>query len=87
MSNENEEKSLIDKLKSNCLIKLRENSFKEHWNTLSQEECISRIFEELTELFNAIDWKKPAIEVWREASDVCNFIAFLADNYEKKIII
>jgi len=86
MSELKEEVFLINKLKNNCLVKLRENCHKEHWKTLTKDDCINRIHEELTELLNAIDWNKNPEEVWREASDVCNFLAFLADNYENNII-
>jgi hypothetical protein len=42
---------------------------------------LNRLQGELTELLNEILRKAPAVNVWREAGDVANFVMFLASSY------
>lgn len=85
MSREIEEIKLISELSSNCLVKLRNNSFKEHWIDTDIDMLIQCLRKEVIELEEAITEKKSIEDVWREAGDVANFAAMIADKYDKEV--
>jgi len=82
MSTENQENNLITILSQVCLEKLEENRHKKHWNEFEIMWLFDRIEEEIKELKKAVISGKPVIDVWREAADVANFAAFIAQNFE-----
>lgn len=60
-------------------IKLRENSHKAHWNTVTTEWLLNRCMEELNELQEALGNEDPG-DIVRECADVANFAMMIADN-------
>ena len=76
------EKELAETLHLFCLEKLQENRGKPHWSELNTESILTLLTIEISELISAIDNNLPKEEVWREAADVANFAAMIADNYE-----
>lgn len=59
--------------------KLRANSHKAHWSTVSQDWLFDRLCEEVAELSKALDGGDPE-SIVSECSDVANFCLFIADN-------
>jgi len=84
MSNPNEERNIIEKLCMFCLNKLRINRYKKHWNDLEYIDLFTMLKNKVLKLKEAINSKKTPEEVWKEAADVANFCAMIADNYEKE---
>ena len=76
------EKELAGTLHSFCLEKLQENRNKPHWSELNTEGILTLLTMEISELISAIDNNLPKAEVWREAADIANFAAMIADNYK-----
>lgn len=85
MSEQIEEQKLIRTLRNRCLKKLRLNSNKLHWSHCTLKWHFNRVNQEIKELKKAIENNKSKSEIWDEAADICNFIAFIADNYKPKI--
>jgi len=76
------EKELAGTLHLFCLEKLQENRGKPHWRETRINFLLADLVQELAELISAIDNNLPKAEVWREAADIANFAAMIADNYE-----
>ena len=72
-----DELNAIERFNKVMLEKLRENSNKPHWSTLSYEEAYDGLMGEVTELRDAI-YSEDYQEVAREAADVANFAMFIA---------
>lgn len=79
MSSLKQDRELLDNFNTIILGKLRANRFKSHWRTLSTEDCIKRIEEELVELKEAVKIGKKA-SIAMEAADVAVFCAMLFEN-------
>ena len=84
MSTQFEEEKMIKKLSNSCIEKLKLNSHKNHWNTLSFSQLSDYLDKELYELNDAMFSKKSPKEVWSEIGDACNFLAMIGENYEKQ---
>lgn len=80
MSSRPQEADLVARFSRVMSQKLRENSHKEHWSGLTPGMCLRRISQELGELRRAVKRGASAKDIAREAADVANFAAFLADN-------
>ena len=76
------EKELARTLHLFCLEKLQENRGKPHWRETRINFLLADLVQELAELISATDNNLPKEEVWREAADIANFAAMIADNYE-----
>lgn len=74
--------NLIDCLAVFAKQKMRANLCKGHWGGMSQEALVQRAGEEFGELLIAITSGEHPDEVWKEAGDVANIVAMMADNYE-----
>lgn len=59
-------------------LKLQENGHKKHWSTLHPDYLIERLYQEASELWEAIG-KRDASEIVKEAADVANFAMMIAD--------
>jgi len=81
MSRKEQEQHLVTVLSEMCLEKLKENRDKVHWNQVGFDWLFARLKDEMAELEEAVRLQKPAIDVWKEAADVANFAAFIADNF------
>jgi NTP pyrophosphatase (non-canonical NTP hydrolase) len=81
-STKEEEINLINRLYNRCLRKLRKNRSKDHWNSLTIEQAFDRLYEEIAELWEAIQNKESVTKVYDEAADVANFTAFIMDIYK-----
>jgi hypothetical protein len=79
MSTEHEELYLIERLRAACLVKLRSNSHKKHWKTLSNQQLLRLLKKEVSELETCIN-KGTESGAWYEAGNVANFAAMIADN-------
>jgi NTP pyrophosphatase (non-canonical NTP hydrolase) len=79
MSTIKQDIDLVENLSTIILGKLRANRFKEHWRTLSTEDILRRIDEEVVELKEAVQ-KGKISNICLEASDVAVFCAMLIDN-------
>lgn len=79
MSTLKQDKELVDNLSTIILGKLRANRFKEHWRTLSIQDILNRIDEEVIELKESVKVGKKA-HICQEAADVAVFCAMLIDN-------
>ena len=86
MSRQAEEQEAVQLLGGWMEAKLRDNAFKPHWNTESNDDLIMRALEEMSELNEALqeiettedrDAIKAAIE---ECADVANFMAMICHN-------
>ena len=80
-----EERALAFSLHEHMLAKLRENRGKRHWLECSPQFLIDRLHEEVEELEQALggyleEGSAEDSDVWREAADVGNFAAMLAEN-------
>ena len=82
MSREIEELKLIERLKDNCLFKLRVNCNKDHWNKTELIVLCNYLLKEVTEIQQAIIDEESPESVWLEAGDIANFAAMIADTYE-----
>ena len=80
-----EEGVLADVLRQHMVDKLAENRGKAHWRTpgVPHTYLLGRLFDEVHELKNAVRDNELSRNVWREAADVANFAAMIADLYEK----
>jgi NTP pyrophosphatase (non-canonical NTP hydrolase) len=58
--------------------KLQENDHKKHWSTMHPDYLIERLYQEASELWEAIG-KRDASEIVKEAADVANFAMMIAD--------
>ncbi len=77
-----EEKALVELLSVAQREKLRENAHKDHWRTCSVTFLLSRLDEEVHELRMEVllGWSEDRAEkILREAADVANFAAMIAD--------
>lgn len=59
--------------------KLRDNSHKAHWSTVSQQWLLNRCMDEIRELQEALKSGR-AYDIVSEAADVANFAMMIADN-------
>jgi len=82
-STENEELRLVTLLSNHMVLKLAENRFKSHWDYETLQFFSMRLTQEKKELMRAVQSGASAEDVWREAADIANFAAMLADNYAK----
>lgn len=60
------------------LKKLRENSHKAHWSTVSTEFLLDRLLEEVEELAEALDYGSTD-DIVSECADVSNFAMMIAE--------
>ena len=60
--------------------KLRANDHKPHWSIAHPDYLIHRLFQEVNELWRAMEGELTADEVIKEAADVANFAMMIADN-------
>jgi NTP pyrophosphatase (non-canonical NTP hydrolase) len=60
--------------------KLRANADRKIWTETPLPVLFYRLLEEVEELKEALDLKKDAEEIWKEAADVANFAAMIADS-------
>jgi len=85
MSNRTEEAALAGYLGKVMQEKLAQHSdTREHWRSENRDFLMMRLIEEMKELEAAMERGHSVIEVWREAADVANIAAMLADNYGGK---
>lgn len=82
MSKRHEEKALTRTLEEYMRAKLRANHHKSHWHREDVEALLNGIQGELDELRLAIEDECEVTAVWKEAADVANFAAMVADTYE-----
>ena len=75
---EAEDRRVIDNLSLRQLRKMRANSLKAHWSTVSQAWLFARLLEEVAELARALAAGDPE-EIADECADVANLSAMLAD--------
>ena len=78
-----EEIELIDTLRNRCLMKIKQNREKPGWKKLTIKEAFDRLYQEIEELREAIDNDSAVYEVYNEAADVANFVAFIMDLYKE----
>jgi NTP pyrophosphatase (non-canonical NTP hydrolase) len=81
MSYEAEENALVEELAVVMRQKLAENRRKPHWRQADLGYLTRRIYDEARELSRAIKRGATPAEVRREAADVANFAAMVADLY------
>ncbi len=80
-----DERRLVAALSESMLTKLAENRGKLHWQECAPEFLLGRLDAEVEELRQALggyleEGSAEADDVWREAADVANFAAMLAEN-------
>lgn len=83
MSRAIEEINLVSTLSKYCFEKLEQNSHKDHWGKERMNMLFYYLYQEITEIQSAMLTRESPEAVWREAADVANFVAMIADNYEK----
>jgi uncharacterized iron-regulated protein len=76
---EAEERRLVDVLRPYQLEKLEENRWKEHWSGTDLMALFRYANDELRELGFALINRDGAESIAREAADVANFCAMIAD--------
>lgn len=79
-----QEQVLISELSKNCLNKLRVNCHKYHWYDVTFSNLLIFLKQEVTELEQAVIDDLDEEEVWKEAADVANFAAMVADKYKQQ---
>ncbi len=80
------EVDLCDKMRAVMRYKLEQHREKGHWKSRSLDYLRARLVDEMHELFEAMEAGAPPEQVWKEAGDVGNFAAMLADNYAAGIV-
>jgi NTP pyrophosphatase (non-canonical NTP hydrolase) len=75
---ERDDTQLVQNLSSHQLTKLQCNSHKCHWRKVGLDELFYGLRLEMEELEEAVAIGK-VDEVWKEAADVANFAAMIAD--------
>lgn len=68
----------LQKFGNDMYLKLRENSHKAHWNTVSNDWLFARLMDEVHELNEVMD--EDPEKIIRECADVANFAMMIADN-------
>lgn len=83
MSTSTDEGLLVERLSRFQRAKLTIHSNdREHWREWGQDDFyLMRLLGETVELMSAISEGQTPAQVWREAADVANFAAMLADRY------
>ena len=82
MSTPIEERVLVERLGHYQRAKLSLHSDREHWREWGDDAFyLTRAREEIGELMDAISENQTPSQVWREAADVANFAAMIADRY------
>ena len=86
MSTRKDERRLVDLLNRHQIAKLAIHSDdRVHWREWGDDGFyLTRMREEIGELMAAIAEGQTPAQVWREAADVANFSAMLADRYLKR---
>lgn len=69
-------------LSTRMMKKLRQNSHKAHWNTVTNYWLLARMMDEIRELQDAMATDSPEM-IADECADVANFAAMIADNILK----
>jgi len=68
-------------LSQRMMQKLRKNSHKAHWSTVTNGWLFARLREEVDELRSALHNETPD-DIANECADIANFAAMIADNVQ-----
>ena len=79
-----EERALVQRLGQAQREKLRLNRHRTHWREWGRNDWyLRRMFDEMMELWEAVRAGASAEAVWKEAGDIANFAAMIADRHEQ----
>jgi hypothetical protein len=76
-------RALVETMAEHMNARLEENTSKgDDWRSCDLDYLIEKLQDNALLLDRLVLDKEPAEDVWREAADVANFAAMIADSYE-----